>query len=60
MHRTNDRKRKKLSKELPFVQNDFYELDDRIYVGELTLYQPENGKGVCTANIGRTDNNGRI
>ena len=29
---------KKLSKEIPFVRVDFYEIEDRIYFGELTFY----------------------
>jgi hypothetical protein len=36
--------KKKLGKQFNFVRVDFYSLEDRIYIGELTHY-PESGTG---------------
>ena len=33
---------KKLSKDIPFLRTDFYEVGDKLYFGELTLY-PASG-----------------
>ena len=36
---------KRLSKNIPFVRVDFYEIDGNVYFGELTFY-PAGGMGI--------------